>query len=175
MNIEEDLLLYNYADVMQRIEDRIGETSGLVDFPALFNEIDDGLFAYLCQKSFNGYPKVRALLPDWASATVRQDSTGAFTLHEHILDAYQFWRLVKSTFLEMGGVDISRALVLDYGAGWGRVTRLVAKDVSRSRLFGSEPNPVFQDIFEKCSLPATLIKTDWEGSMPFRVERDTLI
>ncbi len=175
MSIEADLLLYNYAEVMQRIEDRIAKSTTPIDFPSLFNEIDDGEFAYLCRKDFNGFPKTLQLLPDWAPIEIRQNSTGAFTLHEHILDAVLFWRMVKATYRELNGAPLSSARVLDYGAGWGRVTRLLAKDVSKDRLFASEPNPVFQDLFETCRLPAKLIRTDWESRQDLGVDNIDLL
>jgi hypothetical protein len=163
MSAEAHLFEYNFVEEMQALEKACREQPSrpLNDLHASFKDVDDGLFAFLASGSFAGFDDVKAALPGWASDEVRQDSTGSFSFREHLLDASWFWRTVRDTFEEVSDRSIETATVADYGAGWGRISRFVNKDVPAEQFYALEPNPHFQDIYRECRLPGHLIETDW--------------
>ncbi len=167
MSTEVKLFEYNFVDEMRAIEKRCEQPSRpLHDLHSVFKDVDDGLFAFLVGGSFSGFEQVRAALPGWASDEVRQDSTGAFSFRDHVLDASWFWRTVRQNYEAITGKPIQDATVADYGAGWGRISRFVNKDVPAERFYALEPNPHFQAIYRECRLPGHLVETDWMSAQP---------
>lgn len=168
MRAEADYLNYNFVDEMRALERRCAEAGPreLNDLHGIFGKVDDGLFAFLAGRFFDGYPAVKDTLPGWASDEVRQDSTGNFSFREHVLDASWFWRTVRNEFEAIAGKSIGDAVVADYGAGWGRIARFVNKDVPATSFYALEPNPVFQQIYADCRLPGHLVPTDWGSAEP---------
>ena len=51
--------------------------------------------------------------------------------------------------------------MVDYGGGWGRVSRFANKDVPATQFFVMEPNPMFRDIYANCNLPGLMVPIDW--------------
>jgi len=126
-------------------------------------------------KSFAGYEDIRAALPDWASDEVRQDSTGKFTLHDSVEEALLFWMLVKADYQASYKKLLVSAKVVDYGAGWGRMTRFIGKDVPGAQIFATDPNPIFADIYEQCRLPGRMARTDWLSAEKTGIEGADLL
>lgn len=177
MPAERNLFKYNFVDEIRTIEDRASKAKSrpLNDLHSIFKDTDDGLFAFLVNRNFSGFDQVRSLLPGWASDEVRQDSTGSFSFHEHVLDASWFWRTVRQHYEEISGKPIGSAVVADYGAGWGRISRFANKDVPAEQFYALEPNPVFQQIYVDCRLPGRLVPTDWLSAEPTDVRGVDLI
>jgi len=170
------VLATNFRDELKDIEVRLAqETHSDTRYFEAFSGIDDDLYGYLVQKQFNGFDRVKWILPDWASDEIRRDSTGNFTLQDSVIEALQFWRLVKERFEDLHTLKLRDCRVLDYGAGWGRVTRFCAKDVPAFSLYAIEPNTIFADIYAHCKVPGVLIRTDWESRNPIEVSPVDLI
>lgn len=163
MPVSDNLFLHNFRSEMDVLEQRCSESNERVlnDLHDIFRDTDDGLFGYLSTAPFTGYDSVRAVMPTWASDEIRQNSTGAFSFHQHLLDATWFWRTVRTQFERLTGKNVRGANVVDYGAGWGRISRFANKDVSARQFFALEPNPVFREIYVNCRLPGTLIDIGW--------------
>jgi hypothetical protein len=147
----------------------------LNDLHAAFKDVDDGLFAFLVGKMFSNFDSVKSALPDWAPDEVREDSTGAFTARQHVLDASWFWRTVRHFYENVRGTSVSSAIVADYGAGWGRVSRFANKDVPADQFYALEPNPGFQQIYADCRLAGRMVPIDWLSSETTSVENVDLI
>lgn len=177
MSADRDLFRYNFVDEISTAEGLARQSAPrpLNDLHSVFKDIDDGLFAFLVNRSFEGFDDVKTLLPGWASDEIRQDSTGSFTFHEHVLDASWFWRTVRQHFEDITGKSIRLATVADYGAGWGRVSRFANKDVPAEQFYALEPNPVFQEIYGDCRLPGRLVRTDWLSAEPTAIKNVDLI
>lgn len=177
MSSEAKFFEYNFVDEMRALERRCNEQPSrpLNDLHAIFKDIDEGLFAFLASGSFDGFESVKAALPGWASDEVRQDSTGSFGFREHVLDASWFWRTVRDNYEAITGRSIRDAVVADYGAGWGRISRFVNKDVPAEHFYALEPNPHFQNIYRECRLPGHLVETDWLSAEPTGVKDVDLI
>jgi hypothetical protein len=158
------LLNLHFADVMARLEDRAA--AGLAP-RAVFEGVDDDLFALIAGKGFDGYPALRALLPDYPDHKLVGALTGNRSLAEAMKEASFFWRLAKAQYAQHGRRPLGEARVVDYGAGWGRITRLCDRDVGE--LIAVEPNPVFQDEFRRIGAPGRLIASDYMSAAPLDV------
>jgi len=163
MSAMNDLFIYNFQDEMRTILDKChaNRDRPLNDLHSIFSDVDDGLFTYLVSNPFAGYEAVKQIIPGWAPDDIRQDSTGSFSFHEHVLDATWFWRTVRDRFTRLTGKPIKQARVVDYGGGWGRVARFANKDVPAEQFYVLEPNPIFRKIYEECQLPGHLVEIDW--------------
>jgi SAM-dependent methyltransferase len=92
--------------------------------------------------------KLRASLPEMPKPGLQRGTTGAVgdaTMRE----AYVFYRLVKEAAESWhpGGFSACQDL-LDFGCGWGRVTRFFLKDVPPERLVGVDCVPAMVEAAE---------------------------
>ena len=140
-----------------------------------FGTMDDDLFAYLLRKDFEDFPHIKSALPDWPSEEIRRTSSEGFSLHDSVNEAVNFWKAVKSRYEAKTLRRVANSMVADYGAGWGRITRLCAKDVGPGRLTALEPNPLFCDLFEKLRVEANLTPTDWASEKPLSIRDVDLV
>ena len=53
----------------------------------------------------------------------------------------------RERYAQHGGRPLGESRVLDFGCGWGRLTRLLARDVEPGRLFGCDP---VEAILDQC-------------------------
>jgi hypothetical protein len=154
-----EFLSDHFSKELQRIALRVQNEGGRADLNSVFGDVDDDLYFYLLMRNAVGLDKVLSVIPQWPPEEVRTTSTSDLPLNHSMLEAKLFWDTIKR--------HVQRPLqgmrVADYGAGWGRISRFVAKDVPNQDLFAFEPNPVFADLYEKCHCPGNLVRTDWES------------
>jgi SAM-dependent methyltransferase len=159
-------LTLHFADRLDEIERRLKAGAGHAE---AFAGVDDDLFALMTLGDYPGREAVKAALPAWPEESHVIDCTGNLTLFEAVKEAALFWRLAKEAYARHGGGrPIGEARVVDYGAGWGRVTRFCAKDVRR--VVAVEPNPAFQALFRETRVPAELVASDWLSAAPLPVK-----
>jgi len=158
------ILQLHFGDQLAAIEKRLdkGMDPGLA-----FRGVDDDLFALLSAKAYPGYEAIKAALPDYPAESWVQDCTGNLTIFEAVKEATLFWRLAKEVFLQHGRRGpLAKAKVVDYGAGWGRITRFCPKDVAK--VYAVEPNPTFHELYRQTRVAAELIESDFlsAGRLP---------
>jgi hypothetical protein len=150
------VLSLHFGKQLARIEKALA--SG--DRPAkAFAGVDDDLYALLLSRDYEGYDAIKAALPAWPEVEFVQDCTGNLTLFEAVKESVLFWGLAKAALREHGRKKLKEATVVDYGAGWGRITRFVEKDVAK--LYAVEPNPAFREVFRRSGVPGELIASDF--------------
>jgi SAM-dependent methyltransferase len=69
-----------------------------------------------------------------------------------------FYRLLTQRYAEAGARPLGESRVLDFGCGWGRLTRFLTRDVPPERLCGCDP---VASILAECHLPATLAQSEF--------------
>jgi trans-aconitate methyltransferase len=63
---------------------------------------------------------------------------------------------------------LAEARVLDFGCGWGRLTRLLARDVADDRLYGCDPVQGILDVCVRERVPAHFARNEVRsGRLPF--------
>jgi hypothetical protein len=169
MKQPEDVVDIHFRDEMERIEEKTRRAvQDQSDFHAIFGGTSDDLFAYLTKKGFSGYPATKAALPDYPSEEISADCTGNHSIHEAIRETLAFWRLAKEINVRYGTKPLTSCKFVDFGAGWGRMTRFAAKDIPSMSVFAVEPNRTFCQIFEDTRVPGTLVPSDFlsEQALP---------
>ena len=80
----------------------------------------------------------------------------------------EFYKKLKLLQARHGSVPLSRAVVLDFGCGWGRLIRFLARDVSPGSLCGCDPYPGILDVCERTRVPGRLASIPYvSDSLPF--------
>ena len=127
---------------------------------ALFRDLDPDLWALLLTQQYELYPHIRALLPEVPDTGLQQIWNGASGAGLAAQSA-EFYRRLSERYAQHGPRELSESRVLDFGCGWGRLTRLLARDVEPGRLFGCDPVEAILDQCRRDGVPATLGQTEF--------------
>ncbi len=120
----------------------------------------DELWALLLTRQYDGFPEVAAQLPDVPEPSWQELWNGASGARL-AAQTLAFYRVLKPWLTE-------DARVLDFGCGWGRVTRFLARDVPAERLFACDPVLGILDVCQKNGVRATFGLTDpTSTTLPF--------
>lgn len=135
-------------------------------FPRLFSRIPLDLFGAIQVDRPNGLSHLMSILPQMPTAEVQNHWTGAA---DHVLlgQSVNFIRTVVSHYHQITRRPIEDGTVLDFGCGWGRLTRLLYKYVPFDRIWGIDPmdrslavcrdtnmlNPLAESAYLPTSLP----------------------
>jgi SAM-dependent methyltransferase len=77
---------------------------------------------------------------------------------ELVMPSAEFYRLLKDSYARLAGKPLGASKILDFGCGWGRITRLFSKDLPPSLVFGCDSDP---KILEWCSeVPGTFRQSE---------------
>jgi SAM-dependent methyltransferase len=129
-----------------------GPELGAVRTVAGLRQLDDDLWALLLTRQYDGFPNVQALLPDVPEPALQEIWNGASGARL-AAQSLAFYRVLRPL--------VSPAdRVLDFGCGWGRMTRFLSRDVGPNHLFGCDP---VQGILDQCArdgVRATLALSD---------------
>ncbi|MGK2933485.1 MAG: class I SAM-dependent methyltransferase, partial [Solirubrobacterales bacterium] len=137
-----------------------------------FRGLDDDLWAMLLTLEYEAYPGIRDFLPDVPEPALQAMYNGASgpTL---AAQSVCFYRKVKEMQATHGSNDISQAKVLDFGCGWGRLTRMFAKDLEPGLLHGCDPAQSILDVIRQSGVPAKLELSEFlPESLPFEEKFD---
>jgi SAM-dependent methyltransferase len=116
---------------------------------------DEEWFALICRETSD--PDFNQFVSDMPLEQIQLKYTGA-SGKVTLTPAFDFYRLVKAH-----KSITTDCRVLDFGCGWGRITRFFVKDVEKGRLFGVDPLP---DIIEICKSTVKLARFDVVEPLP---------
>lgn len=132
---------------------------------ALFRDLDADVWALLLTQQYDGFANIRALLPDVPEPALQRLWNGASGAQLAAQSA-AFYARLRERFERHADGPLGAARVLDFGCGWGRLTRFLARDVEPGRLYGCDPVERILDVCRETRVPATLARTD---QMPERL------
>jgi SAM-dependent methyltransferase len=122
---------------------------------ALFRDLDDDVWALLLSRRYERYPSIRALLPELPEKSLQLRWNGAAGL-QLMNQGKSFYVRAKQRFSRHSTTGLPASRVLDFGCGWGRLTRFFALDVCR-----------------RLRVPATLARCDFVPErLPFEERFD---
>jgi SAM-dependent methyltransferase len=127
---------------------------------ALFRDLDVDLWALLLTQEYEIYPNIRSLLPSVPDPSLQELWTGTSGVALASQSA-AFYRKLCERFRRHGDRPLADARVLDFGCGWGRLTRFLPRDVKPGRLYGCDPVQWILDVCRQCRVPATLVRSDF--------------
>jgi SAM-dependent methyltransferase len=140
----------------------------------LFRDLDDDLWAILLSKEFSLYPNLRRALPDLPSPALQEQFTGRSGV-ELAAQSTRFYRRLKDLYGRHGARPLRESRVLDFGCGWGRLTRYLVRDVAPGNLFGCDPDPEILAVCKQTRVPARLALSEAVPSaLPFREKLDLI-
>ena len=94
------------------------------------------------------FPNLAARLPRMPSEDIQRHWTW-FTGAESIAESAAFMHAVGDAYPRLTGRNLSAATVLDYGAGWGRMTRMLLQFIPGERVLACDADPASVDIFNE--------------------------
>jgi SAM-dependent methyltransferase len=130
--------------------------AGERDLVGLFSGLGVDAWALLLTQEYRAYPHIRALLPSVPAPPLQERWNGRSGV-PLAQQTTAFYRLL----LERAGRPLDGARVLDFGCGWGRITRFLARDVPPDRLHGCDPVESILDVCRENGVPATLAQSDF--------------
>ena len=151
-------LLHYHGDRLRAIDEACAD--GAPEHFGLFRELDPDVWALLLTLEYDAFPNIRALLPDLPADWIQAGWNGTSGLALAAQGA-AFYRRLLDRCADYGATPLADARVLDFGCGWGRLTRLLARDVAPGNLYGCDP---VEDILAACRatrVPATLARSEF--------------
>ena len=133
-----------------------------------FRALPSHVWALLLTQQYDCYPAIKATLPDAPDAALQttwNGTSGASLAAQGV----QFYDRLRDRYREHGTGALSDSTVLDFGCGWGRLTRMLARDVLPGRLFGCDPAQPILDLAQRNRVAATFARSD---HIPARVPFD---
>jgi SAM-dependent methyltransferase len=154
-----------HSEMLTPIEEACA--AGGSDRLALFSELDVDLWALLLTHEYSVYPHIRALLPDVPDRSWQEIWNGASGVHLASQSA-AFYRKLLSRYAQAGDRPLVAARVLDFGCGWGRLTRFLIRDVGPGGLHGCDPVEAVLGVCRENGVPATLARSEFvPDRLPF--------
>jgi SAM-dependent methyltransferase len=124
-----------------------------------FRELDDDLWTVLLTRGYERYPAIRGLMPRLPSPELQLRWNGAVGL-ELLTQGKVFYRRAKAAVARHGRGALGDAAVLDFGCGWGRLTRFFIRDLEPGSLFGCDTAESILDFCRGSGLPAEFALCD---------------
>ena len=124
-----------------------------------FRRLPSHVWALLLTQEYGCYPAIKAVLPDVPEAELQatwNGTSGASLAAQGV----QFYDRLRERYGEYSAVGLQDSAVLDFGCGWGRLTRMFARDVRPGALFGCDPAPLILDLAERNRVPATFARSE---------------
>jgi SAM-dependent methyltransferase len=138
----DDLWLLSFWDDQLAPIERALAAAGVESSPdrALFRELPDAVWGMLLTQRQRVYPAIAAALPTLPIAGLQRLWNGP-SGPELIAQTTAFYQLLKRAQAEHGsGARLEHTRVLDFGCGWGRITRFLERDVDEpGALCGVDP------------------------------------
>lgn len=140
-----------------------------------FRDLDDDLWTVLLTREYERYPAIRELMPLLPSPELQLRWNGASGL-ELLNQAKAFYRRVRSGFARHTDGQLPDATLLDFGCGWGRLTRFFTRDLAPGNLYGCDPVDSILDVCRESGLQAQLARSDPRPErLPFETSFDVAI
>lgn len=144
------IFLDHFANTLEAVERTCSD-----DLFASFGGLSDELWRALLQKKYSGYPRIKSVLPDWPNDELQRNWVGnCGEALDH--QSFGFIRNLKNAYLHYGSKELSQSTVLDFGVGWGRLIRYLAKDVPREKLWGCDSSGDILAVCQQTRVPGVL-------------------
>lgn len=128
--------------------------------PKLFRRVPLEVFGAIQIDRPAEFPRLMSALPLMPSTEIQQNWTGN---HGHTLlaQSVDFVQSIVYAYQSSSTVPLERARILDFGCGWGRLTRLLYKFTPYDQIWGVDPWDKSIEICRDCGLKNPLAVSDY--------------
>jgi ubiquinone/menaquinone biosynthesis C-methylase UbiE len=152
-----------YRLIYERLERRLIANSAAAATPqSLFGGVSDEFWFWLNTDGYRRSARLQQLLPGMPSEQIQKRFTGAAG-DQTLREGFFVYRMVKQIFLEQLGQIADRHTILDFGCGWGRISRFFLKDVQPSNLWGAD---CVEEIIQVCRQTNRWLNAELVGTLP---------
>ncbi len=153
-----DSWLEQFRDLLEPLDDACA--GGGPETLELFRELDDDLWALLLTQEYEVFPNIRRVLPDVPEPGLQQIWNGASGA-ALASQSSAFYTKLLARFGQHSTRLLHSARVLDFGCGWGRLTRFLGRDVAPGNLYGCDPSEPILELCREHGVPARFGRTDF--------------
>ena len=149
----------NYERLERKLQ---AHSAASATLQSLFGGVSDEFWFWLNTEGYRTSPTLRQLLPGLPSEQIQKRFTGAAgdrTLRE----GFFVYRMVKQIFQQQLGNITDQHTILDFGCGWGRITRFFLKDVQPSNLWGAD---CVEEVIRVCQQTNRWSNVELVGTLP---------
>lgn len=148
-----------YGERLAAIDEACAQDESAARY-ALFRDLDDELWALLLTQEHRLYPHIRTLLPDMPDPELQEQWNGRSGL-ALASQSVSFYTKLRDAYARHADRSLADARVLDFGCGWGRLTRYLLRDVAPGRLYGCDPVEGILDVCRANGVAATLARSEF--------------
>ncbi len=105
-------------------------------------------------------------LPGFPSEEMQAGTVGSVG-ESALREAEKFYRATKEHSAELSRPITASSRLLDFGCGWGRMTRYFAKDMPAERIAGVDISPKFIAACQKSGVPGDFQFIDHDDALPY--------
>jgi hypothetical protein len=155
-----------HGERLAEIDDACAQSTSSERY-ALFRDLDDDLWALLLTRQYDRFPHIRALLPAMPEPALQEMWNGRSGL-ALASQSKAFYAKLRDRYERYGVRPLAAASVLDFGCGWGRLTRYLARDLAPGQLYACDPVEAILDVCRASRVPATLARSSFRPrKLPF--------
>lgn len=173
ITLQHPLLLQWFQEDVERIEQQLASSTA-ADIPTLFEDMSLDVFALLLLEPLDSYPNLRTFLPEMPDEDLQRHWTGNAGI-QLLTEAARFVEKLNAAYVKHVQRPFGNAVVLDYGSGWGRITRLLAKLVPTTQIYGVDATPQILALNQELGVQGTYELIDeYPSSLPFDRQFDLI-
>lgn len=120
---------------------------------SLFGSLSDDFWYWCLTEGYRREAWLRELLPSLPAEDIQRKYTGQAG-EGTLKQAFGFYRLCKQAFASRGLALAPESQVLDFGCGWGRITRFWLKDVRPENLLGLDVTQEAVNLCRNANFPS---------------------
>ncbi len=151
---------------LDALDRQLADEGPSLDNYRLFRDLDDWVWALLLGRRYTSYPSILETLPQIPDPALQTRWSGGHGL-ALLTKSFAFYRHVRFMHASQGIGELPTARILDFGCGWGRLTRFFCRDVDPGCLHACDPDEDLLQVCRRSRLPAVLHHTGFDpGELP---------